>query len=115
MHCLNEYYKSHIHESVTLKEKRLIFFEHSLCAPQLCAEFLERIVRTIRGFTVLQQHVSIATQISYGNKYDLLQQHVSATKSIYWSKMYTVQQQKNTALTMIYCNNKDLQHQSHHR
>ena len=52
MHYLNEYYKSHTYESVTLKEKRLNFFKHPLCAPQLCAEFLERIVRTIRGFTV---------------------------------------------------------------
>ena len=57
MHYLNEYYKSHTYESVTLKEKRLNFLKHSLCAPQLCApqlcaEFLERIVRTIRGFTV---------------------------------------------------------------
>ena len=54
MHYLNEYYKSHTHESVTLKEKRLNFFKHSLCAPQLCAEFLEQIVRTIRDFTVAQ-------------------------------------------------------------
>ena len=52
MHYLNEYYKSHIHETVTFKEKCLNFLKHSLCAPQLCAEFLERIVRTIGGFTV---------------------------------------------------------------
>ena len=52
MHYLNEYYKSHTHESVTLKEKRLNFCKHSLRAPQLCAEFLEQIVRTVRGFTV---------------------------------------------------------------
>ena len=52
MHYLNEYYKSHTYESVTLEETRLNFLKHSLCAPQLCAEFLERIVRTIRGFTV---------------------------------------------------------------
>ena len=52
MHYLNEYHKSYTYESVTLKEKRLTFLKHSLCAPQLCAEFLERIVRTIRGFTV---------------------------------------------------------------
>jgi len=54
MHYLNEYYKSHTYESVTLKEKRLNFFKHPLRAPQLCAEFLERIVRTIRGFTVAE-------------------------------------------------------------
>ena len=52
MHYLNEYYKSHAYELVMLKEKRLNFWKHSLCAPQLCAEFLERIVRTIWGFTV---------------------------------------------------------------
>ena len=46
MHYLNEYYKSHTYESVTLKEKRLNFFKHPLRAPLL------RIVRTIRGFTV---------------------------------------------------------------
>ena len=49
MHFLNEYYKSHTYESVTLKEKRL---KHPLRAPHLRAEFLERIVRAIRGFTV---------------------------------------------------------------
>ena len=52
MHYLNEYYKSHTYDSVTLKEKRLNFLKHPLRAPQVRAEFLERIVRTIRGFTV---------------------------------------------------------------
>ena len=52
MYYLNEYYKSYTYESVTLKEKRLNLFKYSLRAPQLCDEFLERIVRTIRGFTV---------------------------------------------------------------
>ena len=52
MQYLNEYYRSHTYESVTLKEKRPNFLKHPLCAPQSCAEFLERIVRTIRGFTV---------------------------------------------------------------
>ena len=47
MHYLNEYYKYHTYESITLKEKRLNFLKHLLCA-----EFLERIVRTIRGFTL---------------------------------------------------------------
>ena len=53
MHYLNEYYKSHTYESVTLKEKGLKYLKHPLRAPHLCAEFLERIVRTIRGFTVI--------------------------------------------------------------
>jgi len=52
MHYLNEYYKSHTYESVTHKEKHLHFLKHPLRAPHLCADFLERIVRTIRGFTV---------------------------------------------------------------
>ena len=54
MHYLNEYKKSHTYELVTLEEKRLNFLKHLLRAPQLCADLLERIVRTIRGFTVLK-------------------------------------------------------------
>ena len=53
MYYLNEYYKSHTYESVTLKKKRLknrvkkrVFQTH------LPADFLERIVRAIWGFTV---------------------------------------------------------------
>ena len=63
MHYLNEYYKSHTYESVTLKEKALkyenpvkktgVSFETPVKrAPHLRAEFLERIVCAIRGFTV---------------------------------------------------------------
>ena len=59
MHYLKEYYKSLTYESITLNEKRLNFFKHSLCAPQLCTEFLERIVRTIRGFTVHTSSLTI--------------------------------------------------------
>ena len=55
MYYLNEYYKSHAYELVMLKEKRLNLYKYSFCVPQLCAEFLERIVRTIRGFTVVFQ------------------------------------------------------------
>jgi len=55
MHYLNKYYKSHTYKSVTFKEKRLkkenrvkkrVFQTH------LRADFLERIVCAIWGFTV---------------------------------------------------------------
>ena len=56
MHYLNEYYKSHTYESVTLKEKCLKLKNRvkkkRVFQTYLRADFLERIVRVIRGFTV---------------------------------------------------------------
>ena len=55
MHFLNEYYKSHTYESVTLKEIALnkkIAYKKRVFQTHLRADFLVRIVRAIRGFTV---------------------------------------------------------------
>ena len=55
MYYLNEYYKSLTYESVTLKEKRLKWemrVKKLVFQTDLRADFLERIVRAIRGFTV---------------------------------------------------------------
>ena len=55
MHHLNEHYKSHTYESVTLKEKRLKYENHvkkRVFQTHLRADFLERIMRTIREFAI---------------------------------------------------------------
>jgi len=57
MHYINEYYKSQTYESFTVKEnlkyenrvKKRVF------QTNLRSDFLERIVRAIRGFTVSQK------------------------------------------------------------
>ena len=62
MHCLNEYYKSHIYESITLKEKRLKWENREkkrVFQTHLRADFLERIVSAIRGFAVVDARLIV--------------------------------------------------------
>ena len=56
MHYLNVYYKSHTYESVTLKEQRLnrkCALKKRVFQTDIRADFLEQIMRALRGFTIL--------------------------------------------------------------
>ena len=64
-----------------------------LCAPHLCAEFLERIVRITRGFTVYQQHTDLIflTYIYIYIKQIILNISDISQESIYWDPNASLQ------------------------
>jgi len=80
MHYLNEYYKSHIYESIAYKEKNTLnkkcALQDRVLQTETRADFLERIVRALRGFTVSFRELQVIMKCCIVSSPSLLILHI---------------------------------------